>query len=181
MKALLTALLLSAPAYADPLGLVDYDALIATHLAEAEEMRDGNRLIRMDHGVEMIVSPEGTLVYSRDRSAALGCLMTGLAELSAAARICPGAMTPGRVDGVDTAIAALIPVYAAGVAPVPATEAEVADGFEALVTAQMRDNALCDLSDHAIFLLHFVNNDNGRARLAEMLATPRLPVDTPCF
>ena len=181
MKALLALAMMVAPALADPLGLVDYEAVIAANLDRAEAIGDNRRQIVLPGGVALIIAPDNTLVTTRDPDGALGCLMDRLARLSAAARICAGVMTPGQADGLDSAVAALIPAYAAGILPDPVAEAEVAAGYERLVQSHLRGPAICDLSPDAGFLLNFVNNEDGRGWLTETLATPRLPVAAPCF
>lgn len=173
--------LIPMPVFADPLGLVDYDAVIAANIDDAEDMQSGNLLIRLPHEVELIVDPDGALVHARDRTGALGCLLSELAELSAMARICPGVVGPGQADGLDTAIGALFPVYAAGVLPDPASVQTVADGFEALVQSRAQDTGLCDGAADNVFVLHLVNSVTGRGWLQETLAAPRLPVSSPCF
>ena len=181
MKALLALSLMAAPALADPLGLVDYDAVIAANLTHAEEIGDDRRAIALPGSVVLIIGPDDALIATRDPEGALGCLMDRLARLNAAARICPGVMTPGQADGVDSAVAALIPVYAAGVLPESVPEPEVAARYELLVQSHLRGPAICDLSPDAGFLLNFVNTEDGRGWLADTLATPRLPVAAPCF
>lgn len=181
MKTLLAFALMVAPALADPLALVDYAAVIATNLDRAEAMGEDRRAITLTGGVVLIIGPDDALITTRDPQGAVGCLMDRLARLNAAARICPGVMTPGQADGVDSAVAAVIPTYAAGVLPMPAPETEVAARYERLVQSHLRGPAICDLSPDAGFLLNFVNSEDGREWLAETLATPRLPVAAPCF
>jgi hypothetical protein len=181
MKALLALAVMAPPALADPLALVDYDAVIAANLDRAEAIGDDRRQIALPGGVFLIIGSDDALITTRDAEGALGCLMDRLARLNAAARICPGVMTPGQADGLDSAVAALIPVYAVGILPDPVAEAEVATGYELLVRSHLRGPAICDLSADAGFLLNFVNTEEGRGWLTETLATPRLPVAAPCF
>ena len=181
MRALLALVLMGAPALADPLALVDYDAVIAANLADAEVIGAGRRAIALPGGVVLIIGPDDALVTTRDPAGAVGCLMDRLARLNAAARICPGVMTPGQADGVDSAVAAMIPAYAAGVLPAPVPVTEVTARYELLVQSHLRGPAICDLSPDAGFLLNFVNTEDGRGWLAQTLATPRLPVAAPCF
>jgi len=181
MKALAALAMMVGPALADPLTLVDYNAVIAANLDRAEAMGEDRRSIDLPGGVVLIIGPDDALITTRDPQGAVGCLMDRLARLNAAARICPGVMTPGQADGVDSAVAAVIPAYAAGVLPTPAPQTEVAARYERLVQSHLRGPAICDLSPDAGFLLNFVNSEDGRGWLADTLATPRLPVAAPCF
>lgn len=180
MKALLALVLLAAPALADPLALVDYDAVIAANLDDAEVIGADRRAIPLPGGVVLIIGPDDTLITTRDPAGPVGCLLDRLARLDAAARICPGVMTPGQADGVDSAVAAAIGAYAAGVVPAPVAQAEVAARYERLVQSHLRGPAICDLSTDAAALLNSVNSEAGRGWLAQTLATPRLPVAAPC-
>ena len=177
MRWLAALALMTLPAGADPLGLVDYDAVIAAHV----EAGAATSRITLEGGVVLTLDAEGALIDARDPGDALGCLANGLAELSAAARICPGALSPGGADAVDTAIARLIPVYAAGVRPDSTDVATAAERFEALVRTRMGDVLICGLTDHALFLRQFLRTPEGQLWLDNALATPRLPVSDPCF
>lgn len=183
MKALAAFLVMAgaAAASADPLGLVDYDAIIAANGDEARIVAGGQQLLVLPGGVELLSDADGRLISARDRAGAVGCALNALAELTAAAQSCAGAMTPGQADGMDSAVAALIPAYGAGVLPEPVPEAEVTERFNALVRAYRQAPEICDLSTAARAVLHLVGSEAGRGWIEAAAAAPRLPVSEPCF
>ena len=172
----------AAPPNADPLGLVDYDAVIAAEAANAVETPSGTRTITLPGGVELAIDAEDQLLAATDWDGALGCLTTILVDLHAIAQTCPGAITPFQADGIDSAIAALIPVYAAGVLPEAVETDTVADRFEAAVRHRAAEGAaICNWSATAATIAQHFSTEAGRAELAETLAEPRLPVINPCL
>ncbi|MBF9030705.1 hypothetical protein HKCCE3408_09915 [Rhodobacterales bacterium HKCCE3408] len=183
MRLALAMVLAAAPAMADPLGLVDYDALIDANMDRAREAWGGNRVITFEDGTEVIFSANG-IIRTREASDrySIGCLALTLAQISAVARTCPGVVGPGDADHVDTAIGAMIPVYANSIRPEPADPEEVGRRFEELVQrVRASEEFSCLLSPQFYDALGTLTAPGARSRVEDWLTPPRLPVDEPCY
>lgn len=171
--------LTAAPAPADPLGLIDYPALIAEHAERSVPLAEGARRIFLPDGVELTVDAQQSLTSAIDRSGqtALGCVVRLMAEMSAMARTCPGAVSPGQADYLDSAAALVLDAYsdASGMAQGP-----VGERFEALVRTRSADAGLCLVMEEDAANIRGLLTQPGLERVARVATPARLPVDEPC-
>lgn len=169
-----------APASAaDPLGLVDYATVIDENSDRAVPLAEGRQVVFLDDGIELTLGPDGQVEQARDVTGqtALGCVTRLVADISGIARNCPGALTPGQADYLDTGTAHVLDAYARATA---ASSDEIATRFEALIQQRAADPSLCIIvGDYAAQLYDLVT-ERGADRLARVSKPDRLPVEEPC-
>lgn len=175
----LVAGLTGCPALGDPLGLIDYPALIAENAGRSVPLAGGARRIFLVDGVELTLDAQDTLTDATDRSGqtALGCVVRLVAEISAMARTCPGAVSPGQADYLDSAAALVLGAYAEASG---ALSRDVAARFETLVRARSADTGLCFVMAEDAANIRGLLTAMGLERVARVATPARLPVEEPC-
>ncbi|WP_342078069.1 hypothetical protein [Yoonia sp. SS1-5] len=168
---------------ADPLGLIDYDALFAQHAAQAQPIDATRSVLRL--GDISITRIDGTpqSYVGRDNSGhvAIGCFVDIIAQIEAAERACGHALSPSQQTSLEAYRRIALVAYGRNVQPATTLDA-VHARYAALVATSAADAGnSCQAADafdaHAAQVLA----PDGRAALAASISAPRLPVADPCF
>lgn len=192
MIRLIAALALAAlPAVADPLGLVDYDALFAQHADRVVTSTDGQQVLDLPPSTRITrMTGDSSTVVGIDLSegGAPGCIAAILVDVAALLRACPDSFTDAQRGAVETHADRLSRFYAANVLPQVTPEAARLR-FDARVADRAADwtgrpdwsAAACIADPENAPLLDTVTSNGFRNILESVLAVPRLPVSNPCL
>lgn len=184
MKRILALLALwVAPVAADPLELIDYEALFAENPDQVTTASDNRKVLQMGDIVLLRDQADGISYTGIDQSGqgAVGCFVSVLASLESALQACEVTLSPEQKAISDAYRAEALAFYAENAFP-RVELAEVARRYDALVASEIEMSrpfcsdlsVVTDFSDRL-----FV--DETRAEVEGMMSIPRLPVANPCL
>lgn len=192
MRALATALALAAtPAAADPLGLIDYEALFAAHADRVRTDAQGNAVLALPPATRITRLQgdlEGVLGIDMSQGGAPGCIVSVALDIAALSGACPDLLSDAQRRAFDANLAPVLAFYAANVFP-PTTPDAVRARLDALAAdraaawrAAPEWSAAACLPDpeNAPLVTAFTSDALGQM-LPAILAVPRLPVGNPCL
>jgi hypothetical protein len=173
----------AAPAVADPLALMDYDALFAANATEVEVKDDG--LFTLQQGDVTLIRRSGdTVEYSgvdQSGEGAMGCFVSVLASLDGALRACDIALAPAQIATQDVYRDDALAFYGANVYP-PAASETVLERYEALVVQEAEiAMPFCDDPEQFVTFADRLFAPQSGAEIERMMSTPRWPVANPCL
>ncbi|MBF9032763.1 hypothetical protein HKCCE2091_00785 [Rhodobacterales bacterium HKCCE2091] len=184
MRLALVLALTAAPAMADPLGLVDYDALFDAYPEYVETNAVGSRLLTLPGG-EFVVMAEDGDYHGMDPDGIVGCAVPMLVALLALERQCPGVIPGPAIERIETALPDVLGVYVAGILPEPADPERARARFEERVdfyaTRMERTGALCPYDNPAMpEMVGMFASERFLDPFSDGGIAPRLPVAAAC-
>ncbi|SFR97913.1 hypothetical protein [Yoonia litorea] len=179
---LLVAAFAAAPAFADPLDLIDYEGIFAREAGAVEDVSESRQILRVGDVTILYDRLEANPYTGLDESGegAVGCFVSILATIESAVLACEVTLPDEQLAIQTDYRTRVLDFYAANVDG--ADRQTVTDRFEALVASQIATtrpfcaniDLVTDLADR-IFAPQSAEEING------MLSVPRLPVSNPCL
>lgn len=182
-------LLAALPLRADPLGLVDYEALLtAEGLDVGQIVQSDGDWVALSNGIRLRLGEDGQVIAGFDNEPNVGCVTIIMASLEAAARSFPDQIQTPE-NNWALALEETLSIYAASVPPNGASQDRVAERFEASVGSYMQAYPEAtvqglDPQQAAVFqqMIDWFGGAEAFAALADLRASPmRLPVSNPCL
>ena len=177
------AALCAGPVTADPLDLIDYEALFAQNAAQVEDVSQSRSILRLGD-VTLIRDPDMPRTYTgldEGGQGAMGCFVTILATIESAMTACEAELPAEQVAVQETYLEQALTFYAENTVP-PAPLAVVQERYDALVASQISGaRPFCSNLDLVTTLADRVFSPEGAAEVAGMMSVPRLPVENPCL
>lgn len=175
--------LCAGPLAADPLDMIDYEALFAQNAADIEEATETRSLLRIGD-VTLIRDPElprGYAGLDESGQGAMGCFVTILATIESAMQACEAELPAEQVAAQTDYRARALTFYAQNAFP-PAPLALVEDRFNALVASQIEGaRPFCSNLDLVTTLADRIFSADGADEVNGMMSQARLPVAHPCL
>lgn len=175
--------LCAGQAGADPLGLIDYEALFAENAADVEVVSPDRSILQVGAVTILRGSDEGFEFTGLDESGegAVGCFVSVLASLEAAVQTCEIVLTPEQEAARADYRTMALGFYADNVIP-PATIDTVTDAYAGLVSGEMAGVLpFCDNADQFVTFATRLFAPEARPEIEGMMSIPRLPVSNPCL
>ncbi|EBA12094.1 hypothetical protein [Roseobacter sp. CCS2] len=177
------AALCAGPVAADPLDLIDYDALFADKAADVMDVSETRSLLRIGD-VTLIRDeslPRGYTGLDEGGQGAMGCFVSILATIESAMQACEAELPAAQVETQTAYRSAALAFYAENV--IPPVDPELAqERYNALVSSQIEGaRPFCSNLDLVTTLADRVFSPEGAEEISGMMATPRLPVANPCL
>ena len=177
------AALCAGPLAADPLDLIDYEALFVQNATDVEEATETRSLLRVGD-VILIRDPELPRTYAgldESTQGAMGCFVSILATIESAMQACEADLPAEQVATQADYRARALTFYAENTFP-PAPLALVEERYSALVASQIEGaRPFCSNLDLVTTLADRVFSPEGAAEVNGMMSLPRLPVAHPCL
>ncbi|PJI93024.1 hypothetical protein BC777_1891 [Yoonia maricola] len=177
------ATLSAAPLAADPLDLIDYEALFAARAADVMDVSETRSLLRIGD-VTLIrdeTLPRGYTGLDEGGQGAMGCFVSILATIESAMQACEAELPAAQVDMQTAYRAQALTFYANNVVPPVAFEM-VEQRYNALVASQIEGaRPFCSNLDLVTTLADRIFSSEGAEEVKGMMSTPRLPVANPCL
>ena len=177
------AALCAGPMAADPLDLIDYEALFEQNAADVEEATETRSLLRQGD-VLLIRDPALPRTYAGlDESSrgAMGCFVTILATRESAMQACEAELPADQVAVQASYLARALAFYAENTFP-PAELSLVEERYDALVASQIEGaRPFCSNLDLVSTLADRIFSPEGAEEVNGMMSLPRLPVAHPCL
>ena len=175
--------LCAGPLAADPLDLIDYEALFARNAADVEDLSQSRSILRLGD-VTLIRDPDMPRTYTgldESGQGAMGCFVTILATIESAMTACEAALPAEQTALQETYLEQALTFYAENTVP-PAPLALVQERYDALVASQISGaRPFCSNLDLVTTLADRIFSPAGAAEVASMMSVPRLPVENPCL
>ncbi len=173
----------AGPLTADPLDLIDYEALFAQNAADVEQATETRSLLRIGD-VTLIRDPELPRSYAgldESSQGAMGCFVSILATIESAMQACEAELPAAQVAIQADYQARALTFYAQNTFP-PAPLALVEERYDALVASQIEGaRPFCSNLDLVTTLADRIFSPQGADEVNGMLSVPRLPVAHPCL
>lgn len=192
MRGLAAVLALCAgPVMADPLGLMDYDALFEQNADRVRLAANGDQVLALPPATRITRRPDAPgLINGVDLSegGAPGCYAVLLLDVLAYDHACPDSLGPTERAALATHAITIADFYAANVTPATTPEA-VRDRLAALAETRAADwraaprwgPAACIPGEEAAPILSLFTSAGMTGILSTALARPRPPVAIPCL
>lgn len=173
----------AGPLMADPLELIDYEAVFEVHAAEVEDVSDARSLLRIgditlirDAGL-----PDGYAGLDESSLGAMGCFVSILATIESAMEACEAALPASQIPTQSDYRTRALTFYAENTVPMTTFEVVVAR-YNALVASQIEGaRPFCSNLDLVTTLADRIFSPEGAEEVESMLSLPRLPVAHPCL
>ena len=177
------AALFAGPLAADPLDLIDYEALFAQNAADVEEATETRSLLRIGD-VILIRDPELPRTYAgldESSQGAMGCFVSILATIESAMQACEAELPADQVVAQTDYRARALTFYAQNAFP-PASLELVEERYDALVASQIAGaRPFCSNLDLVTTLADRIFSPEGADEVNGMMSVARLPVAHPCL
>ena len=184
MKKLILAAAISAgPAFADPLDLLDYDALFVEKADQIEVISETRSALSIGSVILLRDTTEEREYTGIDESGqgAVGCFVSILATIESSLQACEALLPPEQAEIQATYTQEALSFYAANVLP-QVDRATAQDRYDALVASQIAAaRPFCASLDVVTDLADRLFASESRAEIAGMMSVPRLPVSNPCL
>lgn len=177
------AALFAGPAVADPLDLIDYDALFEDRAADVEVVSETRGLLRLDDVILIQDVTERRQYTGIDESGlgAVGCFVSILATIESAHAACEVALPEDQRAKHQRYLEKVVSFYAENL-PNPMPTGLVQSRYYALMTSQIEGaRPFCSNLDLVTTLADRLFSPEGEAEVNRMLSRPRLPVANPCL
>ena len=175
--------LVAAPVTADPLGLIDYEALFEEN-ADAVEIVSPERAMLTLGDVVLLRGNEEEVPYtSVDQSgeAAVGCFLGTLASLESAVLACELTLPPEQLEIRDAFLSQAITFYSENAFPEVDVET-VRESYDALVGAEIElSRPFCADPEVITDFAERLFSDAAKPQIERMMSVPRLPAANPCL
>jgi hypothetical protein len=171
------------PLAADPLKLVDYEALFAANPDAVENVSEVRSILRVGDVTVLHDTTEARPYTGLDESGegAVGCFVSILSTIESALQACDANLPAEQAAIQATYLDEALDFYAANALPAT-TRAEVDARFADLVASQI-EGALpyCQNLDVVTNLADRIFTADSRDEITGMMSVPRLPVSNPCL
>lgn len=171
------------PAFADPLNLIDYEALFEANAEDVEVVGDDRSILRRGDVAIIQDRVDGVQYTGLDESGegAVGCFVAVMASLEGALQACDIALTPEQVVTQDAYRDMALRFYGNNVTPT--VDLETIEGlYAALVASEIAGAApFCDAPDQFTTFADRLFAPEARPEIEGMMSVPRLPVANPCM
>ncbi|MEO0903594.1 MAG: hypothetical protein AAFX89_02350 [Pseudomonadota bacterium] len=173
----------AVPLAADPLDLIDYEALFAEKAADVMEVSE-TRSILCIGDITLIRDeslPRGYTGIDEGGQGAMGCFVSILATIESAMQACEAELPADQVETQMAYRTQALTFYGQNTVPEASFEL-VEERYNALVASQIEGaRPFCSNLDLVTTLADRVFSDEGAAEISGMMSTPRLPVANPCL
>lgn len=173
----------AAPALADPLDLIDYEAIFAQNANEVEVVSNTRSILQVGDVTLLHDTAEPQPYTGLDESgqAAVGCFVTILATIESAMQACEVDLPEDQAAIQASYTVEALSFYAANA--VPAVDIEtVRARFDNFVATQIEGaRPYCANLDVVTNLADRLFTEDSRAEVSGMISVPRLPVSNPCL
>ena len=179
----ITLLLCAGQAGADPLGLIDYEALFAENAADVEVVSPDRSILQIGEVTILRGSDLGFEFTGLDESGegAVGCFVSVLASLEAAVQACGIVLTPEQEAARADYRSMALKFYSANALP-PATIESVRDAYARLISDEVLGVLpFCDNADQFVTFANRLFAPEARPEIEGMMSIQRLPVTNPCL
>ncbi len=177
------AALCAGPLAADPLDLIDYEALFDQSASDVEDVSEMRSLLRIGD-VTLIRDeslPRGYTGLDEGGQGAMGCFVSILATIESAMQACEAELPQEQAETQRTYLTQALTFYAQNVVPQASFDV-VEERYNALVSSQIEGaRPFCSNLDLITTLADRVFSAEGEAEVNGMMSTPRLPVANPCL
>lgn len=184
MKKLMCAVMLCAgPVAADPLDLIDYEAIFAANADAVQTLSEARTALTVGPVILLRDPTEPREYTGIDESgqAAVGCFVSILATIQSSLQACDAVLPAEQVEIQETYTQEVLAFYAENVSP-SVDVATVQDRFDALVASQVEGaRPFCASFDPITDLADRLFSPESRAEVSGMMTVPRLPVANPCL
>ncbi len=179
----IVAAVCAGPLVADPLDLVDYEAVFEQNAADVEEVSETRSLLRVGD-IALIRDPALPRTFAgidESGQGAVGCYVTILATIESALLACEGSLPAAQSARQKSYLEQALAFYAENTIP-PAAPELVRARYDALVASQIEGaRPFCSNLDLVTDLADRIFSDDGAGEISDMLSIPRLPVEFPCL
>jgi len=179
----LIAALCAGPLAADPLDLIDYEALFQQNAADVEEVSETRSLLRLGD-VTLIRDPSLPRTFAgldESNQGAMGCFVSILATIESAMQACEAELPAAQIATQTEYRTRALAFYAENTFP-PAPLDLVEERYATLVSSQIAGaRPFCSNLDLVTTLADRIFSPEGAEEVNGMMSIPRLPVAHPCL
>lgn len=168
---------------ADPLDLIDYEALFAANPDAVEKVSGVRSILRVGPVTVLHDTTEARTYTGVDESGegAVGCFVSILATIDSALQACEVALPPDQATIQQTYLQEALAFYAAN-AGADVTLGDVEERYDALVASQIAGALpFCQNLEVVTSLADRLFTPDSRAEIDGMMSVARLPVANPCL